>query len=431
MERRDNVERRGSDLRRSGENFERRGENFGRRGSNMGRGRSEMAGPSLMSSLATGLGVSAVGMAAMYFLDPNRGARRRGLVGNQFSRTTTRAPRMMKAAGQDLANRAYGMLAEATNLFRSDAAPDQVIEARVRSKMGREISHPGAVHVSVRDGNVTLEGDVLEREEPALLACVNKVRGVKSVENRLDKHASPGNISNLHGGGRRESRSEFMQQNWSPAARVLAGTAGLATTVLGTSLLARSITNMETKRLIGVGGGRSAVDIMKTINVDAPVDVVYSLWSNFDYFPQFMSNVLEVRRGEGNMSHWKVRGPAGTTVEWDAEITRMEPNEMIAWKSTENATVPNAGYVIFEPNEQGGTEVTVRLSYNPPAGAIGHAIAKVFGADPKSEMDQDLMRMKSMIETGSIPHDAAKKIDESTPAGETGNATARGQSSGR
>ena len=392
-----------------------------------------------MSSVATGLGFSAVGMAAMYFLDPQRGARRRGLAADQFAGTTTRAPRAMKAAGQDLANRAYGMWAEATNLFRSDDASDQVIEARVRSKMGRAISHPGAVHVSVRDGHVTLEGDVLASEEAALLACVNKVRGVQSVDDRLRRHNSPGNVPSLQGGGRRESRSEFMQENWSPAARVLAGAAGLTTTMLGASLLARSITNTGTTRLLGIGGGRRAVDIMKTINVDAPVDVVYALWSNFDYFPQFMSNVLEVRRGEGDISHWKVRGPAGTTVEWDAEITRMIPNEMIAWKSVEGSTVDNAGYVLFEPNDQGGTEVTVRLSYNPPAGALGHAIAKVFGADPKSEMDQDLLRMKSLIETGNVPHDAAQKIDESRTAGEGGigtageggNEAARGQTSGR
>ena len=431
MERSENLGRRGSE-------FESRSQSYGRGRSKIDRTRSNQEGgewegghPSLMSSLTTGLGFSALGMAAMYFLDPNRGARRRSLVGNQFTSTTTRAPRMMKAAGQDLANRAYGMWAEATNLFRSDEAPDQVIEARVRSKMGREISHPGAVHVTVRDGNVMLEGDVLERDEAALLACVEKVRGVKSVENRLNQHRTAGDISSLQGKGRRrESRSEFMQENWSPAARIVGGAAGLATTMLGASLLARSITNTEMKRLVGTGGGRRAVDIMKSINVDAPVDVVYSLWSNFDYFPQFMSNVLDVRRGEGDMSHWKVRGPAGTTVEWDAEITKMIPNEMIAWKSTEDATVANAGYVLFEPNEQGGTEVTVRLSYNPPAGAIGHAIAKAFGADPKSEMDQDLMRMKSLIETGSIPHDAAQKVNENEPAGEE-RGTARGQSSGR
>ena len=386
-------------------------------------------GSSLMSSVATGLGISAAGLAALYFLNPNRGASRRGQFANQLSGATTGAPRAVKAAGQDLANRAYGMWAEATNLFRSDDASDQVIEARVRSKMGREISHPGAVHVSVREGNVTLEGDVLAREEAALLACVNKVRGVQGVENRLQAHGSAGNISSLQGGGRR--RSGTSQANWTPAARLLAGAAGLTTTMLGASLLTRSIANTGPTRLLGIGGGRSGVDIMKTINVDAPVDVVYALWSNFDYFPQFMSNVLEVRRGEGDLSHWKVRGPAGTTVEWDARITQMRPNEIIAWESVEGSTVANAGYVLFEPNERGGTEVTVRLTYNPPAGALGHAVAKVFGADPKSEMDADLLRMKSMIETGTVPHDAAQKIDESQPVSGTGNESARGQSSGR
>jgi uncharacterized membrane protein len=232
-----------------------------------------------------------------------------------------------------------------------------------------------------------------------------------------------------------------MQENWSPAAR-LAGTMagvsgliygfsrrdslGLAAGLGGAALLARSLSNIETKRLIGVGGGRRAVDITKSINVDAPVDVVYTLWSNFDHFPQFMTNVLEVERLNGDLSRWTVRGPAGTTVEWDAEITRMVPNEMIAWKSVEGASVANAGYVLFEPMDNGGTEVTVRLSYNPPAGAIGHAIAKVFGADPKSEMDADLMRMKSLIETGELPHDAVRKPDEAAAPAERPRANARG-----
>jgi uncharacterized membrane protein len=48
------------------------------------------------------------------------------------------------------------------------------------------------------------------------------------------------------------------------------------------------------------------------------------------------------------------------------------------------------------------------MSYNPPAGVLGHAIAELFGVDPKHEMDDDLMRMKSFIETGVHPHDAAQ-----------------------
>jgi uncharacterized membrane protein len=394
-----------------------------------------------MTSVATGLGLSAAGMAAAYFFDPQRGRRRRGLVTDKFTSAAVRLPAAARTTAEDLANRAYGTWAETMNLFKSDDASDQVIEARVRSKMGRVISHPASVHVTSRDGNVVLEGMILREEMPALLACAKKVRGVNGVDNRLRAFGSRSNIPGLQGGRPRESQFEFMQENWSPAAR-LAGTMagvsgliygfsrrdslGLAAGLGGAALLARSLSNIETKRLIGVGGGRRAVDITKSINVDAPVDVVYTLWSNFDYFPQFMTNVLEVERLNGDLSRWTVRGPAGTTVEWDAEITRMVPNEMIAWKSVEGASVANAGYVLFEPMDNGGTEVTVRLSYNPPAGATGHAIAKVFGADPKSEMDADLMRMKSLIETGELPHDAVRKPDEAAAPAERPRANARG-----
>ena len=69
----------------------------------------------------------------------------------------------------------------------------------------------------------------------------------------------------------------------------------------------------------------------------------------------------------------------------------------------------HAGEVRFEPNGDGGTRLGVRLAYVPPAGALGHAVAALLGADPKSEMDADLMRMKTMIETGRPPHDAARR----------------------
>jgi uncharacterized membrane protein len=82
---------------------------------------------------------------------------------------------------------------------------------------------------------------------------------------------------------------------------------------------------------------------------------------------------------------------------------------LISWQSAPGSTVEQKGVVRFRPDGDEKTVVDVRLSYYPPAGAIGHAIASLFGADPKSEMDEDLMRMKSFIETGHQPHDAAEK----------------------
>ncbi|HYJ91934.1 MAG TPA: SRPBCC family protein [Pyrinomonadaceae bacterium] len=382
-----------------------------------------------LDSMYVGIGAGLIGigagLATMYFLDPDRGRRRRSVVTDKISKASNRIPGTARVTVVDLSNRARGAWATATKMFSSDTADDQIIEARVRSKMGRVCSHPHAIHVISHDGYITLDGVILADEAPYLLKCVSNVRGVHGVTNNLKEFKSSQGVSSLQGGRRREDRSEFMQQHWSPGPRFIIGAlgasgiayalvkrdlVGVGLGIAGAALLTRSLTNSELTRLGGFTGGRSVITVEKSINVSAPADVLYALWSNFENFPQFMTNVLEVRNVNDDLSHWKVAGPAGIPVEWDAEITRIIPNEMIAWKSLEDSAIPNAGYVVFEPNADDSTEVTVRLSYSPPAGAIGHALAKVFGADPKSEMDADLMRMKSLLETGSIPHDAAQSV---------------------
>lgn len=350
------------------------------------------------------------GVAVMYFLDPNRGARRRALVTDKVTSAANQLPDTLDVTMRDFSNRAYGFWAETKKAFMSEEeASDRVVKARVRSKMGRVVSHPSAINVTSRNGNITLSGLILSDEVPTLLETVEAVPGVQSVENNLEAHDSPGNIPSLQGGTRRESRSEFMQENWTPAARFLAGTAGLAAIGAGLALLARSATNSEVQKLVGFGSGRSGVDVQKSINVNAPIDVVFGLWSNFENFPKFMRNVREVTSSSAGVSHWKVNGPAGTTVEWDAVVTQVEPDELIAWKSVEGSGIDNAGIVNFQQNIDGTTQVNVHLSYNPPAGALGHAVATIFGADPKTEMDEDLLRMKTLLETGEAPHDAAQE----------------------
>jgi uncharacterized membrane protein len=107
-------------------------------------------------------------------------------------------------------------------------------------------------------------------------------------------------------------------------------------------------------------------------------------------------------------SHWIVNGPLGARVEWDAAITQMLPNKLLAWKSEPGSLIQQAGVVRFD-SERDYTRVQVRLSYNPPAGAIGHLIATLLGSNPKQEMDEDLVRMQTFIETGKRPHDAVRK----------------------
>ena len=159
--------------------------------------------------------------------------------------------------------------------------------------------------------------------------------------------------------------------------------------------------------LLGRGRARR-IDLEKTIHIDASPSEVYDMWNNYENFPRFMSHVVEVRDTGRRRSHWTVQGPAGTQFEFDSVLTEQNKNRRLAWRSEPGAQIPNSGSVEFEPH-RGGTRVTVRLSYAPPAGALGHAAASLFGSDPKAQMDDDLARMKHYIERGAIPHDAARR----------------------
>src|SRR3954470_2246907 len=359
---------------------------------------------------------AAAGAAAMYFLDPQSGRRRRARTRGKAESAARRVRDAYEVTTRDTAQRVHGLLAETQGWLRREPVSDEVLASRVRACLGRYVSHPHAIEVAASDGRVTLSGPILAHEVKALIAAVRHVRGVGGVVNRLEAHTEPGDISSLQGGvERRGQRFELLQENWSPAARLAIGTLGLmllmrrglAGRIGGAALLARAASNLDFAALVGASDASRGIEVHKTICIDAPVDMVYAFWADYQNFPRFMSNVLDVR-ALGGRSEWVVNGPGGVPVRWTSEVVRMEPDSRIEWRSSADSAIKQEGCVCFEPTDDGGTRVSVELCYLPPAGALGHAIAALFGADPKSEMDADLMRMKSMIETGKRPHDAAQ-----------------------
>ena len=130
---------------------------------------------------------------------------------------------------------------------------------------------------------------------------------------------------------------------------------------------------------------------------------LYSFWRSFNNLPLFMRHLDSVVQLDDRRSHWVAKGAGSTTVEWDAEIYNEKENELIAWRSLENADVVNAGSVRFEeaPGNR-GTRLRVTINYNLPAGLIGKTIAQVFGLDPAQMIDEDLRRFKQLMETDEI-----------------------------
>ena len=146
-------------------------------------------------------------------------------------------------------------------------------------------------------------------------------------------------------------------------------------------------------------GAASQVGVENSIHIDAAPKEVFDAWSEVENFPRFMSHVTEVRDLGHRRSHWVVRGPGGMEYAWNAVMTEQSRPERLSWRSEPGSEIEQEGSVTFEPSGN-GTRVTVRMTYSPPAGALGHGIARMLGADPQRQMDDDLARMKEFIERG-------------------------------
>jgi len=143
--------------------------------------------------------------------------------------------------------------------------------------------------------------------------------------------------------------------------------------------------------------------VVQAVTINRSAEELYRMWRDFESLPRFMSHLVSVRPA-GRRSHWVAHGPAGTTVEWDAEIINEDPGRMIAWRSLEGSQVSTAGSVHFLPlSAARGTEVTVSLKYDPPGGKLGGWLAWLFGQDPAHQIREDLRRFKQLAEAGEIP----------------------------
>lgn len=377
---------------------------------------------------ARAIGGFIAGAAFMYFADPNRGRRRRAITRDKVVAGVHDVANEFDKAGRDLWNRAHAVPAAARSLLSWREANGSVLVDRVRSTIGRAVSHPHAIKArAAGNGCIVLEGPVLEAELDYLLESVRAVPGVHEVASRLAIYRDARGVSSLQGGIPRRRLPELAQQNWTPSLRVgfglLAGASLYAATrnggllgwmgaAAGAGLLVRTIANRPLEQVFGVDGRAGAVHCDKTVHIDAPVEDVYAYWSNFENLPKFMTHLKEVRDLGNGRSHWVAEGPAGISIPWDAEVTRQTPNQLLAWRSVPRSLIHTTGTVRFDKESDHRTRVSIRMSYSPPAGVLGHATAWLFGADPKSEIDDDMVRLKSLLETGKTRAHGARVTRE-------------------
>src|SRR5690606_9095924 len=251
-----------------------------------------------------------LGAGLTYLFDPVSGRRRRARVrdlGAHWARLSSVAVRKTRT---DLEHRARGILAIARARARGDEdVSDETLVARVRARLGTAVSHPHAVDVEAHEGTVVLRGPILEHEAHRALRAVRRLRGVRAIDDRLERHASSENVPALQGGVERRRRPEILQENWTPAVRLLAGAAGVAllargarpearsgvAVALGVGLFLRAATNLPVRRMLGLRSkGKKAIVLQKSIHVEATPEELFQVFRNARALPRFMSHLASV-----------------------------------------------------------------------------------------------------------------------------------------
>ena len=359
-----------------------------------------------------------LGAGLVYFFDPKNGESRRTQLREKANDLVDQMDESIYTAVEDTRNRTRGVLSEWTAKLSNQENPDWLLAERVRSALARLSPHSRHVRVRAEDGQLHLSGSILKDEKDAILRSASRTRGVRDVVDELEVFYSPEEMTAFQDTTASEAQQmpSWKQQNLSPATRLLSSVGGslltlyglkrkgLAGPVLSTAgllLTARGMTNLDTNSLLGLGMAGNGIRVQKTVTINAPIDEVYRFWHNFENFPLFMDHVKEIRV-ENGISNWKVAGPAGSSFEFQSHITRDIPNESIAWETVPDSQIHHSGVVRFEENWDGGTRVTVQMIYMPPAGVVGHKVAELFGVDPRQAMQDDLSRLKVLLETNRM-----------------------------
>ena len=145
-----------------------------------------------------------------------------------------------------------------------------------------------------------------------------------------------------------------------------------------------------------------SIHVERSIRIDRSPQELYQFWRNFENLPRFMNHLQSVQMVDAQRSHWVTKAPLGNQIEWDAEITQDQENELICWRSLPGATVPNEGCVSFRSSQyEPGTEVKVTMDYSPFGGMAGAVVATLFGEAPDGQLYEDLWRLKQEIEEGN------------------------------
>jgi uncharacterized membrane protein len=380
------------------------------------------------------LGVG-VGAALGYFLDPESGRRRRHLLQDKATHFRRVGATGARKALADAENRMRGVVAGVRSRVHEGEheTPDDVLERRVRSRLGHVLTHPKPVEVHVQRGTVTLRGPVLESEVDRAVRDIRMVPGVHRVVDDLERFESAEDVPALQGGRERRGRG-LLGGQWSPAYRLFGmasslpllgfglrerGASGGVVAGLGASLLARSLVNQPLGKILGWGAGARVLELRRHFVVAARPEEVFSELQDPKNLCDLLSQVESITPGS-RKGCWEVvaTGPAGLPLRFEVEITDLVQNRHVAWRSREGGRLEMEGTLHLSERDGSGTEIDLELHYNPPGGMLGEALATLLGAGLDSNLKDDIPRIQRLFEAPRTGEGRQESSWEVTKRGE-------------
>ena len=145
------------------------------------------------------------------------------------------------------------------------------------------------------------------------------------------------------------------------------------------------------------------IRVNEVVAINETPQTLYAFWSNLENLPLFMSHLKSVSKMSERLSHWVAKGPAGASIEWVSEIVDDQKGALIGWRTLPDSEIRHEGIVTFEPAPGGrGAILRVEMIYWPPAGKVGMHLARLLGEEPRVQINQDLRKLKQLIETGEV-----------------------------
>jgi uncharacterized membrane protein len=152
-----------------------------------------------------------------------------------------------------------------------------------------------------------------------------------------------------------------------------------------------------------------------SIEIDAPIEIVYRYWETLENLPSFMDNVEEVAPTGTDTTHWKVKGPFGRVLDWEARTTQKDPNNTIAW-TTIDGVAGTSGQVRFREAGEQQTCVEVQMNYADPLGGKVGEVASRIVANSRLQLEKDLRNLMDILEGRTIPEEVQQRPGKSNLA---------------